>query len=257
METTGGIVPEFVNPKWADAEKSKFKSATRLECMMQDFPRLCSPADKIGFTQLDRLMCFTCVKNSLADAAAKNPPDCALSAEASIYQSNATLLKLAGTDVTIEDPDDVSFLGIKAKVGARVIMEPSFGISLEAMKQKVKGKIKISKKSALVLEGDVVVDGLDLDGTLHVTGTGVLKDKMVKNGGTPLVEIPKGDLPNQTPSLQIRGYTTAAGESERVVVVTATAETKIQGWTNGLPKGRDITNADQPKQIEALADGTC
>ncbi|CAE7637135.1 USP [Symbiodinium sp. CCMP2456] len=44
LATTGGIVPEFVNPKWADAEKSKFKSPTRLECMMQDFPRLCTKA---------------------------------------------------------------------------------------------------------------------------------------------------------------------------------------------------------------------
>jgi UDP-sugar pyrophosphorylase len=28
-------VPEFVNPKYADAAKTKFKSPTRLECMMQ------------------------------------------------------------------------------------------------------------------------------------------------------------------------------------------------------------------------------
>merc|ERR1712048_936901 len=66
LEQTRGIVPEFVNPKWADAERTKFKSPTRLECMMQDFPRLCSPEDKVGFTMLDRNMCFTCVKNNLA-----------------------------------------------------------------------------------------------------------------------------------------------------------------------------------------------
>ena len=60
LESTGGIVPEFVNPKWADAEKSKFKSPTRLECMMQDFPRLCKKEDQVGFTQLERLMSFTC-----------------------------------------------------------------------------------------------------------------------------------------------------------------------------------------------------
>merc|ERR1712187_720834 len=41
LKKTAGIVPEFVNPKWADPEKTKFKSATRLECMMQDYPRLC------------------------------------------------------------------------------------------------------------------------------------------------------------------------------------------------------------------------
>lgn len=131
LEKTGGVVPEFVNPKWADEAKTKFKSPTRLECMMQDFPRLCGPEHKVGFTQLDRLMCFTCVKNNLADAAKKRPPDCALSAEADIYACNAQLLSLAGADVEIEPPEDVTFLGITAKVGARIVLQPSFGISLE------------------------------------------------------------------------------------------------------------------------------
>merc|ERR1719181_1317944 len=48
LNETEGIIDEFVNPKWADAEKTKFKSPTRLECMMQDFPKLCKPDDKLG-----------------------------------------------------------------------------------------------------------------------------------------------------------------------------------------------------------------
>jgi hypothetical protein len=32
---TGGLVPEFVNPKYADATKQRFQRPTRLECMMQ------------------------------------------------------------------------------------------------------------------------------------------------------------------------------------------------------------------------------
>jgi UDP-sugar pyrophosphorylase len=40
LEKSSGQVPEFVNPKYADASKTVFKSPTRLECMMQDFPRL-------------------------------------------------------------------------------------------------------------------------------------------------------------------------------------------------------------------------
>ena len=35
LSETGGGMPEFVNPKYADSSKSKFKSPTRLECMMQ------------------------------------------------------------------------------------------------------------------------------------------------------------------------------------------------------------------------------
>jgi UDP-sugar pyrophosphorylase len=35
LKRTGGLVPEFVNPKYADASKTRFKKPTRLECMMQ------------------------------------------------------------------------------------------------------------------------------------------------------------------------------------------------------------------------------
>lgn len=31
----GGVIAEFVNPKYTDASKTTFKSSTRLECMMQ------------------------------------------------------------------------------------------------------------------------------------------------------------------------------------------------------------------------------
>lgn len=35
LERSGGIISEFVNPKYKDASKTTFKSSTRLECMMQ------------------------------------------------------------------------------------------------------------------------------------------------------------------------------------------------------------------------------
>mmetsp|Transcript_134561 Transcript_134561/g.287912 ORF Transcript_134561/g.287912 Transcript_134561/m.287912 type:complete len:586 (-) Transcript_134561:134-1891(-) len=218
LEATGGIVPEFVNPKWADAAKSKFKSPTRLECMMQDYPRLLGPDDKVGFSQLDRLMCFTCVKNNLADAAKKNPPDCALSAEADIYACNAALLKLAGADVELESEEDISFLGITAKIGARIVMLPSFAISLEQMKERVKGKVRLSRRSMLVLDGNVTLDGLELDGALRVSGCGTLKNEVVRNAGRALVAIPDAELSKESPSLQIRGYKLAEGETREVVL---------------------------------------
>jgi len=31
---------EFVNPKYADEAKTVFKKPTRLECMMQDYPKV-------------------------------------------------------------------------------------------------------------------------------------------------------------------------------------------------------------------------
>lgn len=214
LQTTKGIVTEFVNPKWADAEKTKFKSPTRLECMMQDFPKLCFKEDKVGFTQLERIMCFTCVKNNLEDALKKNPPDCALSAEADIYACTSRLLALAGDDVEIEAPEEVCFLGVKATIGARIILKPAFGISLEQMKERVKGKVRISKRSVLVVEGPATIDGLDLDGAATITGAGVVKDACVKNAGRPLEAIPPDELAGQAASLRIRGYRMASGEME-------------------------------------------
>jgi UDP-sugar pyrophosphorylase len=214
LATTGGIVPEFCNPKWADSERSKFKSPTRLECMMQDFPRLLGPNDNVGFTMLERLLCFTCVKNSLEEAAKKTPADCALSAEADIYACNARLLSLAGADVQIEDAEDVTFLGVTAKMGPRIVLQPSFGVSLEDTKTKVQGKWRISHRSVLVLDGEVAVNGLDLDGALTVTGCGQASDLVVKNAGRELVAIPVEDLAQQPPSLQIRGYKLTDGAVE-------------------------------------------
>lgn len=34
LTRTGGVIPEFVNPKYANAERTIFKSPSRLECMM-------------------------------------------------------------------------------------------------------------------------------------------------------------------------------------------------------------------------------
>lgn len=37
-----GVVVEFVNPKYKPGSRTDFKKPTRLECMMQDFPKLMS-----------------------------------------------------------------------------------------------------------------------------------------------------------------------------------------------------------------------
>jgi hypothetical protein len=36
--------------RYKDASKTLFKSSTRLECMMQDYPRTLAPSAKVGFT---------------------------------------------------------------------------------------------------------------------------------------------------------------------------------------------------------------
>jgi len=230
LEETGGIVPEFVNPKWADASKTKFKSPTRLECMMQDFPRLCGPDDQVGMTQLDRWISKTAVKNNLEDARNKNPPECALTAEADVYECNAQLLRIAA-NADIEEPDDVTFLGITAKLGARVVLMPSFGISLEEIKSRLRGDIKISKRSALILDGNITIDGLQLDGALTVTGNGAVQGLSVQNQAAAIVPIPEEELASHPPSWQIRGYGLTDGDMEFVTLPLEQESTSVaQAW---------------------------
>ena len=55
LEETRGIIAEFVNPKYSDSSKTQFKSATRLECMMQDFPKALPSSAAIGFTVINQV----------------------------------------------------------------------------------------------------------------------------------------------------------------------------------------------------------
>lgn len=88
-----GIIGEFVNPKYADAERNTFKSSTRLECMMQDFPKSLPDGCQVGFTVVNQVWAaYSPVKNSPADAAAKaasgNPSHSATTGELDIYKTN-------------------------------------------------------------------------------------------------------------------------------------------------------------------------
>lgn len=70
LEKTKGVIPEFVNPKYADEARTTFKAPTRLECMMQDFPKLISSKGAVGLTTYPTWFCFSPVKNNVRDSAA-------------------------------------------------------------------------------------------------------------------------------------------------------------------------------------------
>lgn len=61
-----GVVVEFVNPKYKDDTRTEFKKPTRLECMMQDIPKLFQKEmgsdTNIGFTNFDRWFSFSPAK---------------------------------------------------------------------------------------------------------------------------------------------------------------------------------------------------
>jgi UDP-sugar pyrophosphorylase len=94
LAKTGGQIEEFVNPKYADATKTAFKSPTRLECMMQDYPKSLSGAAAVGFTVFDNWVGYSPVKNSPADGVGKfqggNPTHTATSGEMEVGMDGRT-----------------------------------------------------------------------------------------------------------------------------------------------------------------------
>merc|ERR1712039_353417 len=89
----------------------------------------------------------------------------------------------------------------------------------EQLKERLKGKVSISRRSSLLLDGDVCLNSsLDLDGALSVSGQGALGPQVVRNGGQLLEAIPDAQLASQPPALQIRGYRQAPGTIKEIRV---------------------------------------
>lgn len=103
LNRSKGLIAEFINPKYADATKTAFKSSTRLECLMQDYPKLLDNCDRVGFVNVPKGYCFTAVKNDLKSGNDKIKQgisgETAGSCEADVYKNNRDLLRLAGAKI--------------------------------------------------------------------------------------------------------------------------------------------------------------
>jgi len=252
LQRSGGVISEFVNPKYADEAKTTFKSATRLECMMQDYPKLLAPTVPVGFSEFERWTSFSAVKNNVKDAVGKQQTtgaaESAASGEFDSYRSNRILLAAAGVEVTVDGKEE-SYENIKVVGGARVVLAPSFGISRAAIKQKIQGSVKISDRSTLVLDGDITLKNLDLDGTLVVKvapgASLVIDGATIRNQGWRFLPLASQNYcqelrcansvpcPNHTvdQKYQIRGYTLVK-EEQAVLEVAAGAKSysgKVEG----------------------------
>eukprot|EP00531_Pseudo-nitzschia_arenysensis_P009560 CAMPEP_0116133172 /NCGR_PEP_ID=MMETSP0329-20121206/9961_1 /TAXON_ID=697910 /ORGANISM="Pseudo-nitzschia arenysensis, Strain B593" /LENGTH=697 /DNA_ID=CAMNT_0003627779 /DNA_START=67 /DNA_END=2160 /DNA_ORIENTATION=+ len=227
-----GVVLEFVNPKYKDETRTDFKKPTRLECMMQDLPKLFQKelgSDvNIGYTMLDRWFTFSPAKNALeagAEAVGKGStaPGTMSSAESDKYIQNQRKLKFAGVDLPIATESDLTpVAGIPVAAGPRIVLGSSFAVSQEEILAKIQGDAnKITERSSLVLEGHhLTIKDLDLDGALvikagdetHVTVEGL----KVQNKGWELVENEAGkDYPE---TVAIRGYTMAKHETKEYIL---------------------------------------
>lgn len=229
-----GVVLEFVNPKYKDDTRTEFKKPTRLECMMQDIPKLfqkeMGQSANIGFTMFDRWFTFSPAKNALEAgvedvAKGSTAPGTMSSAESDKYIQNQRKLKFAGADVNVNDAQEdlVTVGGIPITPGPRVVLCPAFGITQEEILAKVGGaeKCSISDRSSVILDGHhLTIKNLEVDGALvircgpqtHVTVDGL----KVENKGWVLEELDPSKEYEETTS--IRGYTMNKQETAEYLV---------------------------------------
>ena len=178
LEETKGLIPEFVNPKYTDETRTKFKSPTRLECLMQDLPKLLKSGENVGFTSYERWFCFSACKNNLNDACNKlkknQSPESAFSVEQDIFIFNRKIMEIIGK-LEIEEtekPNEVEIEGCKIKFGPKIIIYPDFAPTVTELKEKLmnmKNKIKMTNNSTLVLKKDVKIEeGINLKGFCEI-----------------------------------------------------------------------------------------
>ncbi|GBG31772.1 UDP-sugar pyrophosphorylase 1 [Hondaea fermentalgiana] len=196
LEKTGGVIPEFVNPKYADETRTVFKSPTRLECMMQDYPLTLRdlgepPAPgSIGVTvfqdagamENDALngppslthRLYAPAKNNLHDAAqkaGKGIPDASCtSTELAIYACNALMLRDLGCEIGA--PASAAYGGFAQPEWPHIVLLPSFCPLFSELPARFEqpDQVKVSSRSTLVISGDITFAGpVDVDGTLVLT----------------------------------------------------------------------------------------
>ncbi|KAJ0396775.1 hypothetical protein ATCC90586_008015 [Pythium insidiosum] len=193
LERSGGRTPEIFNPKLAAAplapSYSMFKSPARLECMMQDFPRLLAgketAASSVGMLLFPASLVYSPCKNDTLSAASKAtqdiPPQCASSAEHDLFALNIAKLRALGVSVA---PASAGITGAQLRwldipvacaQGPHVVFCGGFGFSNTALRSKFPkpSAVKISPRSTLIVHGqDITIHALELDGAVEIVAHG-------------------------------------------------------------------------------------
>lgn len=217
LEKSGGIIAEFVNPKYKDDTRTSFIKPTRLETMMQDLPKLFTEGESVGVTIFDRKWCFSPNKNNIKDARKKyenkTPPECAATAESDFYGGGRKRLELAGVKMpaTLEDQP---LYGVPFNYGPRVYLTPAFALTIDEVKNKIKD-CEIGNGSTLILDGENIhLENVSISENSSLVIEAIPEAKVhvrnlkVENSGHKISllsdeEVSKDDTPEY---LKIRGY---------------------------------------------------
>ncbi|KAL6777586.1 USP2 [Auxenochlorella protothecoides x Auxenochlorella symbiontica] len=191
LQKKGGVIGEFVNPKYADAGRTSFKSSTRLECMMQDFPKDLPSTARVGYTSINQVWAaYSPVKNSPADAAAKaaggNPSHSATTGELDYYKANCKMLEHVGA--CIAGPSSASFNGLEdLDFWPRVVWPPAWAIGFDQLKARLPkpSAISLGQDTVLIVsEPNTSLESLTLErGAVEVAGQGPIVAGTVSNDG--------------------------------------------------------------------------
>ena len=160
----------------------------------QDYPKSLDASAPVGYTIVTKTTTFSPVKTNLADARVKSaegmPTYSAASGEADAYTSGCEMLAAAG--VRLPPAAATLLAGVKVSLGARVVVDASFGVGVAAWRAKLPTPtaVSLTSRSTLMLEGDLRglrIEELTLDGTLIVRvcagATVVLRRVRVSNAG--------------------------------------------------------------------------
>mmetsp|Transcript_101101 Transcript_101101/g.290997 ORF Transcript_101101/g.290997 Transcript_101101/m.290997 type:complete len:588 (+) Transcript_101101:118-1881(+) len=211
LERTKGVIAEFVNPKYADSARTAFKSSTRLECMMQDFPHELPADAKVGFTMFDSWCSYSPVKNSPSSAVQKfkdgHRPQSATTGETDLFAYHCRVLRLAGAEV--EAAQRRTFSGIEVDLEPMVVWSPQWAVSFVGIRERLApgAKLSISQRSALVLDGDISIEELTVDGALVVRASPGCRVRIrrlnVRNAGWQLEPVDAGEA---DPETKMKGF---------------------------------------------------
>eukprot|EP00667_Euglena_gracilis_P004136 EG_transcript_4151 len=211
---TGGAVPEFVNPKYAPGSRTAFTTPTRLECMMQDYARLLPPEAVVGVSSAPGGWVFCPVKR----------PEALARSEYHQNAINADFLRSAG--VAVGRPAEPAGAAPSAPSGLPAVplvqLLPDFAATLAELRGRFRGAgpFAVSGRSALLLDGDITFEHLQLDGALVLRAAPgcrvTVRRLTVANAGLAFVPLAEGAaVPDHA---RLRGYALARAAVAEVVV---------------------------------------
>ena len=218
LNETKGVIPEFVNPKYKTDKKLEFKKPTRLECMMQEYPKLIVKYknESCGITQLPVWLASQPVKSNIVDSIKQYSKikTCfsASHGERAFYQYFVNILS-SKKNIKIETDNGTNkYANLPVNRGPNIVFYPNFGVTVPDILSKFddNGSINISKNSTLIIKGkNILIKNLNLDGCLILDAWGngkiIINNLTVKNNGYSFKEINVNDN-NVKEIYRIRGY---------------------------------------------------